>query len=278
LLSDVLRNPAADAGFRAMVQEMHAILLKPSPRTEGTHMRRIENTEVSRESLGIAAYSSHSPLFGESSGPIEERLAPVSLYTTSNSPFTNTDARMTVPSPNIPSSGLEIHSELPDSTTRLNNERRAFGAKEFEAFEQRQPQPKEVAKPSLLINVNSTSQDIQACIPYLFQSTAEGKQQTQELRSEISRWTQEFFRFVNDDKAPLEEKDECLLKLLGALNEAVECSSRSMRQLFYETSDSSGFKTALDQVQTTSKSVRVMKEIEEFEDAKEEWEKQERVR
>jgi hypothetical protein len=34
----------------------------------------------------------------------------------------------------------------------------------------------------------------------------------------------------------------------------------------------------LDQVQTISKSVRVMKEIEEFEDAKEEWEKQERVR
>jgi hypothetical protein len=66
--------------------------------------------------------------------------------------------------------------------------------------------------------------------------------------------------------------------LLGALNEAVENSSRGMRQLFYETSDSSGFATALDQVQTISKSVRVMKEIEEFEDAKEEWEKQERVR
>lgn len=122
-----------------------------------------------------------------------------------------------------------------------------------------------------------TSQELQACIPYIFQSTAEGKQQTQQLKNEINRWTEGFSHFINH-KAPPREKDECFLMLLGALNEAVEDSSRGTRQLFYETSDSSGFATALDQVQTISKSVRVMKEIEEFEDAKEEWEKQERVR
>ncbi|CAN9316016.1 unnamed protein product [Alternaria alternata] len=173
--------------------------------------------------------------------------------------------------------GLPGHNELPVATVKLNNERRAFGAKEYEAFIRRYAQPKRVPKPSFLTSIMPTSQELQACIPYIFQSTAEGKQQTQELRDEINRWTEGFSRFINH-KAPPREKDECFLMLLGALNEAVENSSRGMRQLFYETSDSSGFATALDQVQTISKSVRVMKEIEEFEDAKEEWEKQERVR
>ena len=169
---------------------------------------------------------------------------------------------------------LTDHVELPAATVQLNNERRAFGAKEYEAFKQRYTKPKKFAKPSFLTSVTPNSQDLQACIPHIFQSTAEGKQQTQERKNQISRWTHEFSRFVNDGSVAQRVKDEGLLTLLGALNEAVDSSTGKKRKLFYETSDLAGFTSVLDRIETASKSVRVMKEIEEFQDVKDEWSEQ----
>lgn len=287
-----------------MVQEMHAVLVKSGPEAEVLQVDMIQDAAFPRQQLDVAAYSLSSP----TSGPFVqngERLPRASLYTLSDLPYVTSEAKAHLgPGPgersmqgvvrvssskNLPvvekelrQNGSASHGNLSVATSKLNDQRRAFGAKEYKAFVQRHPQPKRFPKPSLLTPailkpVTPTSQELKACIPYIFRSTAEGKQQTQELRNEINRWTEGFSRFINH-KAPPREKDECFLMLLGALNEAVENSSRGTRQLFYETSDSSGFATALDQVQTISKSVRVMKEIEEFEDAKEEWEKQERVR
>ena len=169
---------------------------------------------------------------------------------------------------------LTDHVELPAATVALNNERRAFGAREYEAFIQRHAQPKKAPKPSFLTSVAPTNQELQDSIPHIFQSTAEGKQQTQELRNEITRWTHGFSHFVNDTKATQSNKDGCVLALLGALNESVDSSTGRTRQLFYETSDSAGFTAVLDRMATVSKSVRVMKEIEEFQDVKDEWSEQ----
>lgn len=44
-----------------------------------------------------------------------------------------------------------------------------------------------------------------------------------------------------------------------------------MRQLFYEISDLVGLPAALDRVLAASKSVRVKKEIEDFQDTKDDW-------
>ena len=44
-----------------------------------------------------------------------------------------------------------------------------------------------------------------------------------------------------------------------------------MKRLFYQSAEYAGIHGVLDKLQTVSKSVRVMKEIEEFEDVKEEW-------
>ncbi|KAF7672366.1 hypothetical protein GT037_009397 [Alternaria burnsii] len=303
LLVDVLRNPAADERFRAMVQEIHAILTRPTPVTEVVEMATIQGTALSCKQLCTDTCSPSGLSVFESSGPVAKQgrnLPSVAMYAVSDLPYTTSTAKAYVGAVSKGDStqgavhatswksqatdesefckeDLQGHSELSVATVKLNNERRAFGAKEYQAFLRQHAQLKRVPKPSFLTGIMPTSQELQACIPYIFQSTVEGKQQTQELRNEIDRWTEGFSRFVNH-KAPPREKDECFLMLLGALNEAVENSSRGTRQLFYEISDSSGFATALDQVQTTSKSVRVMKEIEEFEDAKEEWEKQERVR
>ncbi|KAI4658882.1 uncharacterized protein J4E79_006642 [Alternaria viburni] len=231
----------------------------------------------SSEVFSIAAYSWSDSVFGESYGPNAESVgsAPsVSLHATSDLPRRTHNRRAVDSISNQPSTSLEDHIKLPTATVALNNERRAFGAKEFEAFKQQHTRPNEVPKPSLLKSVAPTSQDLQACIPHIFRSTAEGKQQTQELKNEMTRWTHEFSRFVNDGNATQKSRDESVLTLLGVLNEAIDSSSGKMRQLFYETSDSAGFTSVLNQVETMSKSVRVMKEIEEFQDAKEEWSEQ----
>lgn len=286
-----------------MVQEIHAILTRPAPETEVIEMATIQGTALPCKQLCTTAYSPSGSSVFKSFSPAAEygrSLPSVGMYAMSDLPYTMSTAKAHVgavsermstqravyatPEKRQPTDESEFckedlpgDSELSVATVKLNNERRAFGAKEYQAFLRQYTQPKRVQKPSFLTSIMPTSQELQACIPYIFQSMAEGKQQTQQLKNEINRWTEGFSRFVNH-KAPPLEKDEYFLMLLGALNEAVENSPRGTRQLFYETSDSSGFATALDQVQTISKSVRVMKEIEEFEDAKEEWEKQERVR
>lgn len=298
-----MRNPTVDGEFRAMVQEIHAILTRSTPDTETIEMPSTQGVTLPRKQLGTVAYSPSNSSVGKSFGTIAEhgRILPsMRMYAISSLPYTASEAKayggdvsegvstqgavyatswksQPTGESELCKQDLPGHNELPVATVELNNERRCFGAKEYEAFIRRYAQPKRVPKPSFLTSIMPTSQELQACIPYIFQSTVEGKQQMQELRNEINRWTKGFSRFISHKASP-REKDECFLMLLGALNEAVENSSRGTRQLFYETSDSSGFATALDQVQTISKSVRVMKEIEEFEDAKEECEKQERVR
>jgi hypothetical protein len=259
-----------------MMQEMHAILTKPSDKAEELQIHTMRDAYLPHKQRSIAAYSLSDSAFGESSGPHADhgtRLPLISLYATSVLPHRKSQVRTTIPAPRESSTSSRNLLELPVATVALNNERRAFGAKEYEAFKQRHAQPKRVSKPSFLTSVPPTSQELQACIPHIFQSTAEGKQQTQELKNEISRWTQEFSRFVHDDNATQKVRDECILTLLEALDEAVDSSTGRMRQLFYETSDLAGFTDTLNQVETVSKSVRVVKAIEDFHDAKEEWEK-----
>jgi len=272
----------------------------PSPVTEEPQMATVQSTESPHNQLDVAAYSLSDSSIGESSGPIEVHgrgLPSVSMYAipalpyrtpTSDAYMRAASTRVSVPGVGGVTSwehqstaesaprhrGLTRHVELPAATVALNNERRAFGAREYEAFKQRHAQPKKVLKPSFLTSVAPRNQDLQACIPHIFQSTADGRQQAQELGSEITRWTYEFSRFVNDGSVTQRVKDECLLTLLGALNEAVDNSTGKRRKLFYKTSNSAGFTAALDRIGTVSKSVRVMKEIEEFQDAKEEWSEQ----
>lgn len=272
----------------------------PSPIAEELQMATVQSTEPPHDQLDVAAYSLSGSSIGESSGPIKKHgrgLPLVSMYAISALPcrMPTTDAYIRPASTTVSvrgvggatpgkhqftadsvprHTGLTRHDELSLATIQLNNKRRAFGAKEYEAYRKRHVQPKKVSKPSFLTSVVPTIQELQACIPHVLQSTAEGKQQTQELKNRMNRWTHEFSRFVNDESVTQRAKDKCLLTLLGALNEAVDSSTGKTRQLFYDSSDSAGFTAVLDRIATVSKSVRVMKEIEEFQDAKEEWSEQ----
>ena len=299
LLGDVLRSPTVDAEFRAMVQEMHAILVKPSLKAENVQLAALQDTSSPHDQFDIAPYSLTGSSIGDSSTPLKKHgrgLPSMRMYATSALPYrtpmatvytrassgeTSTHRAMGIQSSRrqrrmeneVPNSYPTSDRELPAATVALNNKRRAFGAREYEAFKQRHAQPKRILKPSFLSNIVPSNQDLQACIPHIFQSTAEGKQQTQELKNEITRWTHEFSRFVNDGSVTQRVNDECLLTLLGVLNEAVDSSTGKRRTLFYETSDSAGFISVLNQMETISSSVRVKKEIEEFQDTKKEWSK-----
>ncbi|EUC44955.1 hypothetical protein COCMIDRAFT_37284 [Bipolaris oryzae ATCC 44560] len=175
---------------------------------------------------------------------------------------------------------LEVQNELSSAVGRidlspetidLNARRRAFGEDEYEAFRQRHPTEEKARKPSFLTPATPTMKDLYDGILYLFGSLPEGKQKTDELKFETERWIQGLSLLVKNT-TPDAKSDNGFLHLLQTLNRTVEGSAKSVRGLFYEVSGSAGLLDALDQVSATSKSVRVMKEIEDFQDAKEEWE------
>jgi len=92
---------------------------------------------------------------------------------------------------------------------------------------------------------------------HIFRSTIEGKQHTQKLK------------FVNDNKRSPQNRDKCVLMLLGKLNEAIDTTTPRMRLLFYETSGSAAFADALDHVKSASKAGKVQKVMKSSKTSKE---------
>jgi AMMECR1 domain-containing protein len=72
----------------------------------------------------------------------------------------------------------------------------------------------------------------------------------------------------------LEKRDyERGLEMLVVLNEAIDKSDQTRRQMFYQAVEETRFTEVLDELQQKSKSIRVVKEVEEFEDTKDDWER-----
>ena len=76
---------------------------------------------------------------------------------------------------------------------------------------------------------------------------------------------------LKEPARPTPDQNEMMVDFLICLNRSVEKSDDRMKRLFYQSVEYAGIHGVLDKLQTVSKSVRVMKEIEEFEDVKEEW-------
>lgn len=62
-----------------------------------------------------------------------------------------------------------------------------------------------------------------------------------------------------------------MIDLIVALNDSIEKSNDVMKRHFYQATERAGFDGVLGKLQTVSRSVRAMKEIEEFQDARDEW-------
>lgn len=168
-----------------------------------------------------------------------------------------------------------IKQELPSSTMALNNERKAFAAKEYAAFIARYPTQSTITPtpvvPSLSI---PTLEQLRLSIPTMFQPLLSGKLETQQRSRDINCWIECFSALVHQQKSQTEQKEtnEAFLQLLIKLNEHLEKSEMKMKQLFFDISNKVGLQSALDELLKTTKSVRLMKEVEEFEDMREDLE------
>ncbi len=61
------------------------------------------------------------------------------------------------------------------------------------------------------------------------------------------------------------------VELLVGVNGSIEKCDDKMKRLFYQGTEQAGIDGVLQKLQTVSKSVRAMKEVEEFEDARDDW-------
>lgn len=291
LLEEMLRKPQADDSLRSIVEDIRNILTQSGPGVRGASNSAPFVAGPSSSSPVVSAYFLNPPV-GEPVDPFtgySGHSASVNMFTGSVLPIrpsgqtivrtTSVGLAADAPSPTRSrvqkiqngQTNVILRGDLSQATQDLNAKRRAVGVREYETFKQRHPPPKQVHKPSFLKPTTPSVRELHDCIPYIFTSLPDGKQQTDELKYEIERWTQGLSCLVRDNK-PGAESDAGLLALLATLNQTVEESAKSVRRLFYDVSESVGLSTILDQILIKSKSVRVMKEIEEFQDAKEEWE------
>lgn len=312
LLNKVLTDPQTDTSLHQLVQEIHAILSQPKPKPNIPNVMpqiaAISPAEgfVSTSNLKAgmaprfpvvnrAAISASMPRHLKLIGAIDDYGSPTDAPSISYESNTIDEAGepssfMACDAYSSPLHGVESTSvsykkhstvmpyrqreetDIASEIISLNMERRAFAAKEFEAFKKRHVKP---TKPAFLsINTPDLPQ-LRAGMDYIFRAQPGGKTEQvrvaiKERQIEITRWTEGFHQFTKTRAGDREKSGE-LVELLVSLNAAVERSNDKMRQMFYEASDKAGFIDAIEQLQESSKSVRIMKEIEEFQDAREDW-------
>jgi hypothetical protein len=165
-----------------------------------------------------------------------------------------------------------IH-ELPAELVNLNNLRAATGAKELAEYQKKHSQPKPPAKPLFLETSVPGIETLKDGLKYILRPLpAEGGTRhsinSQEREKDINKWFSAFREYAKQTNSNNSLKE---LDLLVELNEMLDKSDWKLRKQFYKISEETQFLEALNLVQKRSKSVRIMKEIEEFEDAREEF-------
>jgi hypothetical protein len=181
--------------------------------------------------------------------------------------------------------------EPPAAIAQLNERRQSTGSMEFKQYQEKHHPPKPPPKPSFLTLEIPTLAQLHDGLTYVFRPfssrTAASRHAAvnrDDRKREISRWTQGLDHFLDswmssqlmvsnleEPARPTADQNEMMVGILIRLNGLVEGSDDKIKRLFYQSAEHAGIHGVLDKLQTVSKSVRVMKEIEEFEDAKEEW-------
>jgi hypothetical protein len=176
---------------------------------------------------------------------------------------------------------------LPSGIVELNRQRQLIGSREFELWKRQLSAQVPVVKPSFLTLEVPTMGQLRDGLTYIFRPYAQRMARKPEpglveRKNEIVRWIQGLDHFVKSCVStsiwsPVKRNAENrgqgndVVDLLVHLNGSIEKSDKEIRELFYQASEHAQIDNALNKLQTTSKSVRVMKEFEEFEDVREEW-------
>jgi len=171
-------------------------------------------------------------------------------------------------------------NNLPSAIVSLNVRRQSIGAKKFTEYKQKDAP---ISRPSFLTADVPTVPQLHHGLVYIFRSFPRSTPRQMDMawetrKSEMSRWTRTLDHLLyspgptsslNQELEGLQQSD--LIDLLVHLNEEIEKADVQMRGLFYQASATAQIDQVLDNLLRVSKSVRAMKEAEEFADERENW-------
>ena len=191
------------------------------------------------------------------------------------------------PASNSKPEGLKRARELPAAIVLLNEKRQLTGSKEFKGYREKYHPSKPLSKPSFLALETPTVHQLHDGLIYIFQpfpptATSQATINREEQKKEIIRWTQGLDHLLDswisqpklspsNSKETEEANRNEMIDLLIGMNGLVEESNDEMKKVFYQGTEQGGFDELLNKLQTVLKSVRGMKEVEEFKDVREEW-------
>lgn len=196
----------------------------------------------------------------------------------------------------------DIHSpndspQLPQDVRAINEQRQLVGSREFQKFQAKYQLRVQPSKPSFLKRTAHSIPDLREGIDFVFRpvySSTNGMKlsSAEERKREVIKWIEALDSIVEtafpasetasspssgphlskplDGQLHSSTANE-LVDLLATLNRALEQSEPVVRRNFYHASQLAHLDQVFDRLQRVSKSVRCRKEIEEFEDMREEW-------
>jgi hypothetical protein len=178
-------------------------------------------------------------------------------------------------------------SEFPAAIVLLNERRRLISSKEFVEYQKKYHPLKPPSKPPFLAPEIPTVSQLHDGLIYAFRyfqstSTPHATFHDAHQRKVIFHWTQGLERlidsWVSESALPSSDWKESkqtewneVIDLLVGLNGLIEESDDRMKRVFYLSTEQGGIDELLHKWQVLSNSVRGMKELEEFNDVREEW-------
>jgi hypothetical protein len=191
-------------------------------------------------------------------------------------------------STSLPAVNPNSKRQLPVAIVKLNIRRQSASSKAFEEYQKNCFEPKPPCKLSFLSLEIPTVPQLRHGLTYIFrpfpQSTAAGQESLNrdERRKEIVRWIQGLDHLLDAwisgtmsshsaHKEAIQDEQNEMVDLLIGLNGSIETSDDDMKRLFYQGTEQAGIDRVLDRFCMVLGSVRAMKEVEEFEDVRDEW-------
>lgn len=293
-----------------LVQEIHATLLMPKPTPSAVPEHPPKPPQILPRNLHSTAWASvvggHGGFHGGTIHSIRPHFSPVALMAANPLPnptdkISTTLGLFAVP-PEPPSDDLiaahhpapapkpeseKQARQLPAAIVVLNERRQSTGAKGFKDFQEKYHPPKPPPKPSFLTLEIPTAPQLLDGLDYIFRpfppaTTRQTVANRDERKREIFRWTEGLDHLLNSwasepisspsaSKEARQAKGNEMVDLLVRLNGLIDGSDDRMKRVFYQGAEQGEIDGVLDKLQRVSKSVRGMKEVEEFEDVREEW-------
>jgi hypothetical protein len=306
-----LQNQAlqSNASLLKLVQEIHAMLLVPKPTPSAVPEHRPKPPQILPRSLHSTAWASvvggHGGFHGGTIHSIRPRFGPVTLmanalpnptdkisnrglFAMPPAPPSNDLAATHHPTPTPkPESGKQAR-QLPAAIVLLNERRQSIGAKGFKDFQEKYHPPKPPSTPPFLTLEIPTVPQLVDGLDYVFRpfplaTTRQTVANRDERKKEILRWTEALDYLLNSwvseltssapaSKEAKQAKGNEMADLLVHLNGLIDESDDRMKRVFYQGTEQGEIDGVLDKLQRVTKSVRGMKEVEEFEDVRGEWE------